>query len=94
MFLNIRKCMVLLMHVRNYNQSTTTAVDVSGTWLLAPYLDKYGEADPTLRRRLPLFLNQRRYDNLARIPWLQHSIPTAIARRLEGEVSNGGWETL
>ncbi|KAF1985755.1 RING finger domain-containing protein [Aulographum hederae CBS 113979] len=82
LFINIRKCMVLFMNLSN------------GTWATAPYLDKHGEADPTLRRHHQLFLNQRRYDVLLRSVWLSHGIPSAIARRLEGDVNNGGWETL
>ena len=82
LFLNIRKCTVLYMHNRN------------GSWNLAPYLDKYGEADPGLRRGRQLTLNQKRYDKLFRDVWLQQGIPTMIARKLEAEINNGGWETL
>ncbi|KAL9101774.1 MAG: hypothetical protein Q9163_002993, partial [Psora crenata] len=82
LFLNIRKCTVLYLHNRN------------GSWNLAPYLDKYGEADPGLRRGRRLTLNQKRYDKLFRDVWLQQGIPTTIARKLEAEINNGGWETL
>jgi len=81
-FINIRKCMVLFMNLAN------------GTWAVAPYLDKHGEADPTLRRHHQLYLNQKRYDVLLRQVWLHHNVPSTIARRLEGDVNNGGWETL
>jgi len=81
-FINIRKCMVLFMNMAN------------GTWAVAPYLDKHGEVDPTLRRHHQLFLNQKRYDILLRMVWLHHGVPSMIARRLEGDVNNGGWETL
>ncbi|KAF2807775.1 uncharacterized protein BDZ99DRAFT_420298 [Mytilinidion resinicola] len=82
LFINIRKCMVLFMNMSN------------GTWAVAPYLDKHGEVDPTLRRHHQLFLNQKRYDHLLRQVWLHHGVPSMIARRLEGDVNNGGWETL
>ncbi|KAF2204948.1 RING finger domain-containing protein [Delitschia confertaspora ATCC 74209] len=82
LFINIRKCMVLFLNGTN------------GTWAVAPYLDKHGEVDPTLRRHYQLFLNQKRYDILQRQVWLNHGIPSLIARRLEGDVNNGGWETL
>lgn len=82
LFINIRKCMILFMNMTN------------GTWAVAPYLDKHGEVDPTLRRHHQLFLNQKRYDVLLRQVWLNHGIPSMIARRLEGDVNNGGWETL
>ena len=86
--------MVLFMHVRKCSAASSMTANPTGSWMLAPYLDRHGEADPTLRRHLPLFLKQKRYDELLRILWLQHGIPSAIARRLEGEVNNGGWETL
>lgn len=81
-FLNIRKCTVLYLHNKN------------GSWNLAPYLDKYGESDPGLRRGRQLYLNQKRYDALFRNVWLTQGIPTMIARRLEADINNGGWETL
>jgi E3 ubiquitin-protein ligase UBR1 len=82
LFINIRKCMVLFL-----NQD-------HGTWAVAPYLDKHGEVDPTLRRHHQLFLNQKRYDVLLRKVWLEGGIQSHIARRLEGDINNGGWETL
>lgn len=82
LFINIRKCMVLFLN-RDH-----------GTWAVAPYLDKHGEVDPTLRRHHQLFLNQKRYDVLLRKVWLEGGIQSLIARRLEGDINNGGWETL
>ncbi|KAF2796554.1 RING finger domain-containing protein [Melanomma pulvis-pyrius CBS 109.77] len=82
LYINIRKCMVLFLNLNN------------GTWAVAPYLDKHGEADPTLRRHHQLYLNQKRYDVLLRKVWLEGSIQSLIARRLEGDINNGGWETL
>ncbi|PNS14295.1 hypothetical protein CAC42_6808 [Sphaceloma murrayae] len=80
--INIRKCMVVFLHERN------------GSWTQAPYLDKYGEPDPTMRRHHQLFLNQKRYDKLLRDVWLAHGIPSVISRKLESDINNGGWETL
>ena len=82
-FINIRKCMVLFMHGPG-----------NGSWAHAPYLDKHGEPDPTLRRHQQLYLNQRRYDKLYRDAWLGHMVPTVISRKLEGDINPGGWETL
>jgi len=82
MFLNIRKCAVLMLHNRN------------GSWFPAPYLDRYGETDLGLRRKEQLFLNKKRYDKLYRDVWLSNGIPTAVARKLEAEVNTGGWEGL
>jgi len=83
LFINIRKCMVLFMHGPG-----------NGSWAHAPYLDKHGEPDPTLRRHHQLFLNQKRYDKLLREVWLTHMIPTVISRKLEADINTGGWETL
>ncbi|KAF1967521.1 hypothetical protein BU23DRAFT_542618 [Bimuria novae-zelandiae CBS 107.79] len=82
LFIHIRKCMVLFLNEEH------------GTWYTAPYLDKHGETDPTLRRHHQLFLNQKRYDVLLRKVWLEGGVQSFIARRLEGDVNNGGWETL
>lgn len=82
-FINIRKCMVLFTHGPG-----------AGSYAHAPYLDKHGEPDPTLRRHHQLFLNQRRYDKLLREVWLTHGVPTFISRKLEGDINPGGFETL
>ncbi|KAK4498142.1 hypothetical protein PRZ48_010798 [Zasmidium cellare] len=83
LFINIRKCMVLFLHGPG-----------TGSFAHAPYLDRHGEPDPTLRRHHQLFLNQRRYDRLLREVWLGHGVQTVISRKLEGDVNPGGWETL
>ncbi|KAL9136453.1 MAG: hypothetical protein Q9175_002341 [Cornicularia normoerica] len=82
LFLNIRKCCVLYLHNKD------------GSFNPAPYLDRYGEPDAGLRRGRQLFLNQKRYDSLYRSVWLQQGIPTMIARKLEADINNGGWETM
>ncbi|KAK0945713.1 E3 ubiquitin-protein ligase ubr1 [Friedmanniomyces endolithicus] len=82
-FINIRKCMVLLLHEPG-----------NGSWAYAPYLDKHGEPDPTLRKHHQLFLHGRRYDKLVREVWLQGQVGNVIARKLEADVNPGGWETL
>ncbi|KAL8968798.1 MAG: hypothetical protein Q9183_002300, partial [Haloplaca sp. 2 TL-2023] len=76
LFIDIRKCNVLFLH------------DKTGSWHNAPYLDKYGEADPSLKHSRQLFLNQRRYDALLRNVWLNHGIPTMISRKLEADTNN------
>ncbi|GME40838.1 Zinc finger N-recognin protein [Neofusicoccum parvum] len=82
MFINIRKCMLLYTHHQ------------SGSWFPAPYLDKHGETDMSLRRHHQLYLHQKRYDALVRSVWLHHQVPSTIARKLEGDINNGGWETM
>jgi E3 ubiquitin-protein ligase UBR1 len=82
LFLNIRKCTIYYLH------------HVSGSWMVAPYIDKYGEVDPGLRHGRQLYLHQKRYDALLRTVWLQHGIPSVISRKLEMDINNGGWETI
>ncbi|SZF02973.1 unnamed protein product [Blumeria hordei] len=82
LFLNIRKCCVFYAH------------NTSGSWMVAPYINQYGEVDPGLRHSRQLFLNQKRYDALLRNVWLSHGIPSIISRKLEMDINNGGWETI
>ncbi|KAL2131572.1 hypothetical protein VTI74DRAFT_4896 [Chaetomium olivicolor] len=82
LFINIRKCCVF--YLSRYN----------GSFSQAPYIDKYGEADLGLRSGRQLFLHQKRYDSMLRALWLGHGVPSYIARKLEADINNGGWETL
>jgi E3 ubiquitin-protein ligase UBR1 len=59
-----------------------------------PYIDRYGEVDMGLRHGRQLHLHQRRYDSTLRALWLGHGVPSFISRKLEADISNGGWETL
>jgi len=54
-FLRIRECIVVL-------HSKVTR----GTFLSAPYLDEYGEADKGLKRGNPMYLDQDKYEELNR----------------------------
>jgi E3 ubiquitin-protein ligase UBR1 len=81
-FLNIRKCCSFYLF------------RTSGSWGSAPYIDKYGETDVGLRHGRQLYLNQKRYDSMLRTTFLGHGVPSFISRKLEGEINNGGWETV
>jgi E3 ubiquitin-protein ligase UBR1 len=113
MFLLIRKCNVVLLHVmRDPNAETSARAQgmvLGGSFLVrsadtpplgsffpAPYLTKHGETDGGLRNKHQLMLSQMRYDRLLRDTWLMvnGNVWSAIARKLEGEVNSGGWETL
>lgn len=48
---------------------------------------------PFYRRGRRQYLHHARWEEVHKV-WLNHGIPTLIARRLEGTVDNGGWETL
>ncbi|KAB5580696.1 hypothetical protein GE09DRAFT_448226 [Coniochaeta sp. 2T2.1] len=82
LFLNIRRCVIFMLHRQ------------SGSFANAPYIDQYGEMDMGLRHGRELFLHQKRYDTFLRNLWLGHGIPSFIARKLEADINNGGWETL
>lgn len=82
LFISIRKCTVYYVY------------HSSGSWMVAPYIDRYGEVDPGLRHMRQLYLNQKRYDALLRTVWLQHGVPSVISRKLEADINNGGWETI
>ena len=45
------------------------------------------------RNQFPQFLHMGRYDEI-RKAWLQHGIPTLVARKLDATVDYGGWETM
>ena len=99
-FLFIRKCHVVLLHVGKEKRMTErggkTISTSHGSFFAAPYLTKHGETDSGLRSKQQLILNQKRYDKLIRDVWLMvnGSVWSQIARKLEGEVNAGGWETL
>lgn len=99
MFLMIRKCMVALLHVvPSPSPGGRSGWQSNGAWFQAPYLTKHGEHDFGLRTREQLILNQKRYDKLYREAWLcvrgGSEVWSMIARKLEGDVNHGGWETL
>jgi len=64
-----------------------------GAFQAAPYLDSHGEPDLGFRRHRPLYLNRARYDEIRKL-WLNHSVATYVARRLEMGSDSGGWNTL
>ena len=99
MFLMIRKCMVALLHIVPMPSATgRPGWQSNGAWFQAPYLTKHGEHDFGLRTKEQLILNQKRYDKLYREAWLcvrgGSEVWSMIARKLEGDVNHGGWETL
>ena len=100
--------MILLLHVVPYQSYTAAArlnrrgsaaamtTPSNGSWFAAPYLTRHGEIDPGLRQRHQLILNQKRYDRILRDAWLMvnATVWSTIARKLEGEVNGGGWESI
>ncbi|RKP34174.1 hypothetical protein BJ085DRAFT_800, partial [Dimargaris cristalligena] len=75
------------------NNSTLLLWNYSGSFIVTPYRDYHGEMDLGLKRGRPLFLDQKRYDELRRT-WLAQQVPNTVARTLENVFDTGGWVTL
>ena len=71
-FLRIRECIVVLHSKVTRGSRGRSFLLVSkllffpGTFLPAPYLDEYGEADKGLKRGNPMYLDQEKYEELNR----------------------------
>ncbi|KAI5118525.1 hypothetical protein M0805_007693 [Coniferiporia weirii] len=77
----VKRCSLLYLYAGN------------GSFVQAPYLDVHGEVDISMRRGRRQYLHYARWEEV-RKTWLNHGIPTLIARKLESTVDSGGWETL
>ncbi|ESK86483.1 hypothetical protein Moror_9888 [Moniliophthora roreri MCA 2997] len=77
----VKRCVVLYLYGN------------SGSFTQSPYLDVHGEVDISMRRGRRQYLHHARWEDI-RKTWLNHNIPTVIARKLEGSIDAGGWETL
>ncbi|CAH7689176.1 hypothetical protein BY996DRAFT_6432614 [Phakopsora pachyrhizi] len=80
-YLLIKKCSILYLATEN------------GTFSVAPYLDEHGEHDTGMKRGRPQYLHLTRWDEI-RKNWLNHLIPTLVARRQENTTDVGGWPTF
>ncbi|KAM6497717.1 hypothetical protein JOM56_005665 [Amanita muscaria] len=81
MFFLVKRCSLLYLYAGN------------GSFIYSPYLDMHGETDISMRRGRRQFLHPARWEEV-RKSWLNHGIPTAVARKLESTIDTGGWETL
>ncbi|KAF8060768.1 hypothetical protein FPV67DRAFT_1423562 [Lyophyllum atratum] len=77
----VKRCSLLYLFANN------------GTFGQSPYLDAHGEIDISMRRGRRQFLHYARWEEV-RKNWLNHQIPTIVARKLESTLDSGGWETL
>ncbi|KAF8837246.1 hypothetical protein BDN67DRAFT_1014026 [Paxillus ammoniavirescens] len=77
----VKRCSLLYLYATN------------GSFAQSPYLDAHGEVDISMRRGRRQYLHNPRWEEI-RKTWLGHGVPTAIARKLESTVDNGGWEML
>ncbi|GAA6062341.1 hypothetical protein JCM10212_006591 [Sporobolomyces blumeae] len=67
-----------------------------GAFVHPPYLDSHGEVDTGGRRtrsQFPQYLHRARYDEIRKV-WLQQTVPTLVARKLEASTDHGGWTTM
>ncbi|KAK4688582.1 hypothetical protein P7C73_g1532, partial [Tremellales sp. Uapishka_1] len=81
-FIDIKRWMLLYLYAG------------SGSFNPMPFLDVYGELDPSLRRGHRQYIHEGRWEEIRRAVWLQHTIPTLTARRLELTTDGGGWGSL
>jgi E3 ubiquitin-protein ligase UBR1 len=77
----IKKCSLLFLCKKN------------GSFFSSPYLDIHGEVDLGLKRGKPQFLNLKRYQEFRKV-WLNHGIPSLVARKMEQAFDGGGWTTF
>ncbi|EKM76991.1 hypothetical protein AGABI1DRAFT_77775 [Agaricus bisporus var. burnettii JB137-S8] len=77
----VKRCSLLFLNAGN------------GTFALAPYMDANGEVDISMRRGRRQFLHPARWEDV-RKTWLNHGVPTIVARKLEATIDPGGWETF
>ncbi|KAF9235714.1 hypothetical protein BU15DRAFT_51032 [Melanogaster broomeanus] len=81
MYFVVKRCSLLYLYANN------------GSFAQSPYLDVHGEVDISMRRGRRQYLHSPRWEEI-RKTWLNHGVPTAVARKLESTVDNGGWEML
>ncbi|KAG8220614.1 hypothetical protein J3R82DRAFT_2867 [Butyriboletus roseoflavus] len=77
----VKRCSLLYLYANN------------GSFAQSPYLDVHGEVDISMRRGRRQYIHSPRWEEI-RKTWLNHGIPTAVARKLESTVDSGGWEML
>ncbi|KAL7748204.1 E3 ubiquitin-protein ligase ubr1 [Sorochytrium milnesiophthora] len=80
LFFNIRDCVVVALHNRH------------GALMQAPYLDIHGETDIGLRRGKPMFLSQRRVEDLRKM-WVTQEVASRVAWDIEASFDHGNWYT-
>lgn len=65
-----------------------------GCFYPAPYLHRHGEPDEDFKYNNPVFLNDKRYENLMNGIVLGNMIPHIVFRLTDGNSDLGGWETM
>ncbi|PVV02036.1 hypothetical protein BB560_003520 [Smittium megazygosporum] len=80
-YLPVKKCALLMLNNQN------------GCFIQAPYLDIHGEVDLGMKRGRPLYLHEKRYEEIRKAV-VNHTIPATVARKIEQTFDMGGWITM
>ena len=99
MFFLVKRCSLLYLNAGNGAflappyLDTHGEIDISMRWVLGwPTIMKC-VLTYRVRRGRRQFLHPARWEDV-RKTWLNHAIPTIVARKLESTIDTGGWETL
>lgn len=96
----VKRCSLLYLHSGNGAFVQAPYLDVHGevdmSMRYVLYIGRFVVANINTvlsRRGRRQYLHGLRWEEVRKI-WLQHGIPTLIARKLESTVDSGGWESL
>jgi E3 ubiquitin-protein ligase UBR1 len=96
----VKRCALLYLYGGNGTFAASPYLDVHGevdqSMRYAPSValpHSVADASPLSRRGRRQYLHPARWDEVRKI-WLNHGVPTLVARKLESTVDSGGWETL
>ena len=94
-----KRCSLLYLHANSGTFSQSPYLDVHGEIDLSmrhvETLLVFIAVAKTIgnRRGRRQYLHHARWEDIRKI-WLNHGIPTVVARKLESSVDSGGWEML
>jgi len=96
----VKRCSLLYLYASNgtFAQSPYLdvhgEVDVSMRYATSPLIPVFNSQFLfNIRRGRRQYLHHARWEEVRRV-WLNHGVPTVVARKLESTVDSGGWETL
>lgn len=97
----VKRCSLLYLYASNGSFAQSPYLDVHGevdismrcVFGLGSKVLVWLMANVTIRRGRRQYIHGPRWEEI-RKTWLNHGIPTAVARKLESTVDNGGWEML
>lgn len=104
----IKRCVVLYLYGNSGSFTQSPYLDVHGEIDVSMRFVRFPSSSPSFcrpvrssylfftkqfRRGRRQYLHYARWEDV-RKTWLNHHIPTVIARKLESSLDSGGWETL